>query len=47
MQAVVADASPIRYLVLLGADSYLELIYKRILIPSTVATEIQAAELLF
>lgn len=43
MQAVVADASPIRYLVLIGADSYLERIYERILIPSTVAAELQAA----
>lgn len=43
MQAVVADASPIRYLVLIGADSCLGRIYERILIPSTVATELQAA----
>jgi predicted nucleic acid-binding protein len=43
MQAVVADASPIRYLVLIGADPYLERIYERILIPSTVAAELQAA----
>jgi predicted nucleic acid-binding protein len=42
MRAVVADASPIRYLVLIGAIDYLEQLYGQILIPAVVAGELQA-----
>jgi predicted nucleic acid-binding protein len=42
MYLVVADASPIRYLVLIGADQYLERLYGRIMVPDTVAQELLA-----
>lgn len=42
MYVVVTDASPIHYLVLIGADVYLERLYGRILIPDTVVRELQA-----
>jgi predicted nucleic acid-binding protein len=42
MYLVVADASPIHYLVLIDADQYLEQLYGQILIPETVAKELLA-----
>ncbi len=39
----MADASPIRYLVLIGAIVHLELLYGRILIPAVVSGELQAS----
>src|SRR5580658_2288293 len=42
MYLVVADASPIHYLVLIGADQYLERLYGQILVPDTVAKELLA-----
>ena len=42
MNLVVADASPIHYLVLIDADQYLERLYGQILVPDTVARELLA-----
>ena len=44
MRFVIADASPIHYLVLLGLAAYLERLYERILIPQTVAQELTAGQ---
>jgi len=40
---VVADASPVHYLVLIGAAEVLEPLYGRVLVPQAVADELQAA----
>ena len=40
MNAVIADASPINYLVLIGEIELLPLLFEQILIPSAVATEL-------
>jgi hypothetical protein len=42
MYLVAADVSPIDYLVLIGADQYLERLYGRVLVPDTVARELLA-----
>jgi predicted nucleic acid-binding protein len=41
--AVIADTSPIHYLVLVGHVDVLQKLYKRVLIPGAVAMELQAA----
>ena len=38
---VIADASPLHYLILLGADDILPALFGRIVIPRAVATELQ------
>jgi predicted nucleic acid-binding protein len=38
---VVADASPLNYLVLIGAARVLEPLYTRVVVPETVATELK------
>ena len=40
---VIADTSPIHYLVLVGHVDVLQKLYKRVLIPGAVAMELQAA----
>jgi len=44
MRFVIADASPIHYLVLLDVAAFLEPLYERILLPETVARELQAGQ---
>ena len=41
---VVADSGPLRYLVLIGAIHALPGLYERVLIPQTVAIELQDAK---
>jgi|SRR5687768_3189249 predicted nucleic acid-binding protein len=41
---VVADAGPLRYLVVIGAVDVLEPLYGRVIIPETVAAELQEAK---
>lgn len=38
---VVADASPLRYLVAIGAADVLKTLYDRVLVPEAVAAELQ------
>ena len=40
---VVADTSPVLYLVLIGAADVLKPLYSRVLLPQTVADELQGA----
>jgi hypothetical protein len=40
MYLVAADASPIHYLVLIGADQYLKRLYGKVLVPDVVAREL-------
>ncbi len=40
---VVADAGPLRYLVLIGASGVLKPLYTRVLVPQTVAGELREA----
>jgi len=41
---VVADASPLRYLVVIGAVDVLKTLYSRVLLPEAVAEELQDAK---
>jgi predicted nucleic acid-binding protein len=43
---VIADTSPIHYLVLVGHVDVLQKLYKRVLIPGAVAMELQPPALL-
>jgi predicted nucleic acid-binding protein len=41
---VVADASPLRYLVAIGAADVLKTLYDRVLVPEAVVAELQEAK---